>query len=102
MFRKNDMVQVMTGKEKGKSGKIIAIFPEKGRALVEKLNRVKRHQKPNQKMPQGGIMEKEASIHLSNLLLSCSKCGRGVRTRVKTDDQGKKQRICVKCREALG
>lgn len=102
MIRKNDMVQVITGKYKGKTGKVIAIFPEKGRALVEKLNMVKRHQRPTQKLPQGGVVEKEASLHLSNLMAFCAKCGKGVRAGVKVEKDGTKKRVCKKCGESLG
>ncbi len=102
MIRKNDTVMVTTGKFKGKTGKVIAIFQERHRALVEKLNMMKRHQKPTPKMPQGGIVEKEASIHLSNLLVYCLKCTKGVRTAVQVAADGKKRRICRKCGETLG
>jgi large subunit ribosomal protein L24 len=102
MIRKNDTVMVTTGKDKGKSGKIIAILVDRGRALVEKLNMVKRHQRPTQKMRQGGMVEKEASIHLSNLMIFCSKCGKGVRVGIKIEKDGKKKRVCKKCGETIG
>lgn len=101
MIRKNDTVMVITGREKGKSGKIIAIFPDRGRALVEKLNMVKRHQRPTQKMRQGGIVEKEAPLSLSNLMIYCLKCKKGVRSGVKVGKDGKKTRVCKKCGESL-
>ena len=85
MIRKNDMVQVITGKYKGKTGKVIAIFVDKGRALVEKLN-----------------VEKEASLHLSNLMAYCAKCGKGVRVGVKVEKDGAKKRVCRKCGESIG
>lgn len=99
--RKGDQVMVQAGKEKGKTGKIIRIIPGKGRALVEKLNIVKRHQKPTQKMPQGGIVEKEAPIHVSNLMLLCAKCKGPVRVGRKKLDGGKTVRYCKKCGEVL-
>lgn len=105
MIRKNDMVQVITGKEKGKTGKVIAILAEEGRALVEKLNRVKKHQRPNPQNPKvgkGGIVEKESPIHLSNLMVYCSKCGKGVRIGIKFDEKGKKIRVCKKCGGPVG
>ena len=102
MIQKNDTVVVTTGKEKGKTGKVISVFVEKNRALVEKLNRVKRHQKPTQKLPQGGVVEKESSIHISNLMLFCQKCGKGVRAGIKVGAKGKKQRVCKKCGENIG
>jgi len=102
MIRKNDMVVVITGKYKGKKGKVIAVLREAGRALVEKLNVVKRHQKPTQKLPQGGIVEKEASLAISNLMVYCAKCKRGVRHGVKVEKDGKKNRVCKKCGENVG
>lgn len=102
MIRKNDMIQVITGKYKGKTGKVITVFPERGRALVEKLNMVKRHQRPTQKLPQGGIVEKEASLDLSNLMVYCTKCAKGVRAGVKIEKDGAKKRVCRKCGETLG
>ncbi|MDO8462448.1 MAG: 50S ribosomal protein L24 [Deltaproteobacteria bacterium] len=102
MIRKNDMVMVITGRDKGKTGKVLAILSAKGRALVEKLQIVKRHQKPTQKIRQGGIVEKEASIHLSNLMLYCAKCSKAVRTGVKILKDGKKSRICKKCDQEIG
>lgn len=102
MIRKNDMVVVTTGKFKGKTGKVLAVLSERGRALVEKLNLVKRHQKPTQKLPQGGIVEKEASFHLSNLMIYCAKCKKGVRTGVKIAKDKTKNRVCKKCGENLG
>ncbi len=101
-IRKNDTVMVITGKFKGKTGKVIAVLAESGRALVEKLNLVKRHQKPTQKLPQGGIVEKEASFHLSNLMVYCAKCKKGVRVGVKVAKDEKKSRVCKKCGESLG
>ena len=100
-LKKNDQVMVVAGREKGKTGKIIALFPEEGRALVEKLNLVKRHQKPTQKVRQGGIVEKEAPLSVSNLMLYCSKCSKGVRVGFKEDKSGKKIRYCRKCEEKI-
>lgn len=102
MIRKNDNVIVIAGKEKGKKGKVLSVLVGRNRALIEKLNIVKRAQRPTQKMPQGGVVEKEASIHLSNLMLFCSKCTRGVRSGIKISKDGKKTRICKKCGESLG
>jgi large subunit ribosomal protein L24 len=102
MIRKNDTVVVITGKFKGKTGRVIEILPESGRALVEKLNLVKRHQRPTQKLPQGGIVEKEASLNLSNLMAFCGKCKKGARLGVKIAKDGKKSRVCKKCGENIG
>ncbi|MDO8519011.1 MAG: 50S ribosomal protein L24 [Deltaproteobacteria bacterium] len=100
-LRKDDPVVVTTGKERGKTGKILKILTEKNRALVEKLNLVKKHAKPTKANPQGGIIQKEASIHLSNLMYRCGKCGKGVRTGIKILGDGKKVRMCRKCNEVL-
>ena len=72
-LRKNDMVQVISGEYKGKTGKILKVIPEKNRAIVEGINMIKRHTKPTPKNQQGGIVEKEASIDLSNIMLLCPK-----------------------------
>ena len=78
-IRKNDTVQVISGKEKGKTGKVQKVDRKSGRVTIEKVNMVKRHVKPSQKYPQGGILEKELPLHYSNVLLMCAKCNRGVR-----------------------
>jgi large subunit ribosomal protein L24 len=97
--KKGDLVMVLTGKESGKTGKIIEVLPKKERVLIEKLNFVKRHSKPTQTHRQGGIIEKEASIHWSNVALMCAKCNKPSRKRIKKDKVGKKSRVCAKCGE---
>ena len=99
-IRKGDTVQIITGREKGKTGKILMVQRANNRVVIEKLNLVKRHTKPTQKSPQGGIVEKEGSISYSNVLLLCPKCNRGVRTGVKFQGD-KKLRICKKCGESI-
>ncbi|MFO1519764.1 MAG: 50S ribosomal protein L24 [bacterium] len=99
-LKKNDNVMVIAGKEKGKSGRILMLMTDKGRALVEKLNTVKHHQKPTATNRQGGIVEKESGIHLSNLMLICSKCNKPVRISRKVVD-GKKVRVCKKCGDTI-
>ncbi|MGE4234525.1 MAG: 50S ribosomal protein L24 [Bacteriovoracia bacterium] len=98
--RKGDMVQIIAGREKGKTGKVLRLLSGSDRLFVEKLNMVKRHTKPTQKNPQGGIVEKEASLHVSNVLLLCPKCNKGVRVAVKVKSD-KKTRECKKCGESL-
>lgn len=100
-IRKDDLVLVTTGKERGKTGKVLKVLREKERALVEKLNLVKRHSRPTKTNPKGGIIQKEASIHLSNLMIYCSKCAKGVRVGVKQLANGKKARACKKCGEMI-
>src|SRR4051812_29575112 len=100
VIRKGDMVQIIAGREKGKTGKVLSVLRDKSRVVVEKLNTVKRNTKPSQKNPQGGILEKEASLSYSNVLLLCPKCNRGVRTARKLDGD-KKLRVCKKCGESI-
>lgn len=94
--KKNDLVQVMVGRDKGKTGKILRVNQKKCGIVVEKLNMVKRHKKPSGKQP-GGILDLEALIPASNVLLYCEKCARGVRTRGKVVKGDKKARFCRKC-----
>jgi large subunit ribosomal protein L24 len=101
-LKKNDIVIVKKGRDKGKTGKVLMIFPEKSRAIVEKVNYVKEFIRPDKsKNVQGGIMEKEAPIHVSSLMLFCSECGRGVRSRVKRLEDGTRIRICGLCETSL-
>ncbi|MBI5562929.1 MAG: 50S ribosomal protein L24 [Deltaproteobacteria bacterium] len=100
-IRKDDQVMVTTGKEKGKTGKVMRVIPDKETLLIEKLNIVKRHQKPSQKYKHGGIIEKEAPIAVSNVMLLCAKCKGPVRVGRKILDDGKKVRVCKKCGEVL-
>lgn len=100
-LKKNDEVQVVAGKEKGKTGKVLRLLKEKNRVLVEKLNMIKKHTKRSQSNPQGGIIEKEAGIHISNLMVYCQKCAKGVRVGVKILKDNKKVRVCRQCEEVL-
>jgi large subunit ribosomal protein L24 len=99
--KKGDTVLVVAGKSIGKKGKVIEVITEKSRVVVEGVNVVKRHTKPTQKMPQGGIMEREAPIHSSNVMFYCNKCNRPARVAKKFLENGEKIRICRKCGEAL-
>ena len=100
-LKKGDMVKVVTGREKGKTGKILKIIADKEKVVVEKLNFVKRHQKPDAK-GKGGIVEKESPIHVSNVMLLCNKCEAGIRVAHKVLEDGKKVRVCRKCQEVFG
>ena len=100
-LKKNDVVYARTGRDKGKKGKILEMIHEKNRAIVEGLNFVKRHARPTQANPQGGLVQKEASLHISNLALFCATCSKPVRVAFKVLDDGQKQRVCRKCGEAL-
>ena len=99
--KKNDQVKVIAGKEKGKSGKVLQVFPDKGRVLVENLNVVKRHTRPSRANAEGGIIEKEAPLAVSNVQLVCKGCGEATRTGIRTLDDGSKVRFCKKCNETV-
>jgi len=98
---KGDTVLVVAGNDRGKTGKVLAVFPGAERVLVEGVNFVKRHTRPSQQNPQGGIVEREAPIHLSNAMLYCSKCGRGTRVRHTTLGDGTRTRVCAHCAEVI-
>lgn len=101
-IRKNDIVVIRQGKDKGKTGKVLVVYPEKRRAVVERMNFVKEFIRPDRsKNKQGGIMEKEAPIPLSRLMVFCDDCGRGVRVRMRRLDDGSRMRICPKCEASL-
>lgn len=95
-IRKGDKVEVITGKDKGKQGVVLRGVPERERVLVEGVNMVKKAMRPTQQNPQGGIISKEASIHVSNVMLVCPSCGKPTRVSVKRVD-GKRVRVCKKC-----
>ena len=101
-IRKNDKVQILTGKDKGKVGKILRIYKKKDRVLVEKINMVKRHTKGNPYAGQaGGIVEKEAPLHISNVMLVCDACAKPTRVGYKTGEDGEKVRYCQKCNQII-
>jgi large subunit ribosomal protein L24 len=100
-IRKNDQVMVITGKDRGKVGRVIRILGERNRVIVEKVNMVKRHTKPTQKNPQGGVVEKELSIHLSNVMILDPKSGKKSRVGFKIQKDGTKIRFSKKSGEAL-
>jgi len=99
--RKGDTVLVISGKDAGARGKVLSVLPGKGRVIVEGVNKVKRHARPTRSMPQGGIIEKEASLHCSNVMLVCNKCNKPTRSaRVFLEDE-KRVRVCKKCGEVF-
>jgi len=100
-IRKDDKVIVIAGKEKGKIGTVLKVDKERQRIRVEKVNIVKRHTKPTANAPQGGIIEKEAPIHISNVMLICNKCAQPTRVGKKILEDGRKIRICKKCKEPI-
>ena len=98
-IKKNDLVMVMNGKEKGKSGRVLKVLPEKEKVLVEKINFVKRHSRPHGKQRQGGILEKESPLHLSNVMLLCEKCNKLiVFSRLKAMPWA---RYCIACQKKI-
>ena len=99
--KKNDTVMILAGKDKGKSGKVLRVLAEKQRVLVESLNIIKRHTRPTQANSEGGIIEKEAAIDISNVQLVCSSCDQPARTGQRTLDDGSKVRYCKKCNEIV-
>lgn len=99
--KRGDFVEVISGKERGKRGKIIKVLTKRGRVIVEKVNLVKKHVRPSEKYPTGGIIEKEASIHISNVMVVCPKCDKPVRTGKKFLEDGRKVRYCKKCGEVI-
>jgi large subunit ribosomal protein L24 len=98
---KNDNVRVISGNHKGKSGKVIMVIPDKNRVIVEKIQLVKRHSKPRSAQQPGGIIEKEASIHISNVMLICPHCGKPTRTRTGSSQDGRRARVCGLCEEMI-
>jgi large subunit ribosomal protein L24 len=98
---RGDTVAVIAGKERGKRGKVLRVLLADGRVVVEKLNMVKRHQRPTQKVRQGGIIEREGALALSNVLLVCGRCDKPVRTGIKALANGRKLRVCRRCGEPI-
>lgn len=99
--RRGDTVMVVAGKERGKKGKVLRVIPEKGRVVVERLNMIKKHQKPTQKIRQGGIIEREGSIHLSNVMLVDPNSDKPTRVGMKALSDGKKVRVARRSGEML-
>jgi large subunit ribosomal protein L24 len=95
--RKGDQVVVIAGKEKGKRGRVLRLLTDKKRVLIERINMVKRHTKPTQRNPRGGIIEKEGSMDLSNVALWCNKCVAPRRGKHEHIEGQPKRRVCVKC-----
>ena len=99
-IKKGDLVSVVSGDEKGKSGRVLHVLPGDNRLIVERVNMVKRHMRPTTDFPQGGIQEKEASIHISNVMLVCPRCGQAARAGSRMAEKTK-VRFCRKCNEVV-
>jgi large subunit ribosomal protein L24 len=100
-IRKGDTVKVISGKEKGKTGQVLEVDPEKQKVYIEKINLIKRHTKPSQKRRQGGIIEKEGPLHIAKVMLVCRGCGKATRTGMRILEDGKKMRYCKQCGEIV-
>jgi large subunit ribosomal protein L24 len=99
--RKGDTVVVVAGKERGKRGKVLRVIPEKGRVIVERINMIKKHQRPTQRLRQGGIIEREGPIHLSNVMLVDPTSDKPTRIGVRSLTDGKKVRLARKSGEII-
>ncbi len=96
-----DNVVIISGKDKGNQGKVVAVSPKEGKVIVEGLNIVTKHMKPRQMGQQGGIVKAEAPLYASKVMPVCPKCGKGVRTRHVIKEDGTKVRVCAKCGETF-
>jgi large subunit ribosomal protein L24 len=100
-IRKGDTVVIIAGKDRGKKGKVRRTLPNEDRVIVEGLNMIKRHSRARRAARQAGIIELEAPLHVSNVMLVCEKCGKPTRIASRFLDEGKKVRICNSCREVI-
>jgi large subunit ribosomal protein L24 len=94
-------VAVISGRERGKRGKVLRVLPAAGRVIVEKVNMMKKHQRPTQKLRQGGIIEREGALALANVLLVCGRCDQPSRAGIKILADGRKVRVCRRCGETI-
>lgn len=101
-IKKNDMVMVVTGRERGKTGKVLRVLADEARVVVERLNVMKRHSKPRGPQSPGGIVEKEAPLPVSNVMFFCERCNAPVRIGVKAAAHGERIRVCRRCGEQIG
>ncbi len=101
-IKTNDTVEVMVGDDKGQRGKVLSIDRRDGRLVVEGVNRVYKHVRRSQRNPQGGRLSKEMPMQISNVLLICVRCGKGVKTGARATKDGSKERFCKKCGTGMG
>jgi large subunit ribosomal protein L24 len=101
-IKKGDVVEVVTGDDVGKRGRVLQVIPKEKRAIVEGVNFVYKHRRPTREDPQGGRIQREAAVHVSNLRVVCNKCNRGVRTRTQAGEGKKRLRVCVRCGAQVG
>jgi large subunit ribosomal protein L24 len=100
-LKKDDKVKIIAGRDKGKIGKVLKVLHKKERVLVENINIIKKHTRPTATNRQGGIVESEAPVNWSNVMLMCNKCVSSVRVQMQRLDDGKKVRVCRKCNEII-
>ena len=100
-IRKEDNVLVIAGKDKGKKGKVRFVYPHQERVLIEGVNMIKTHSRVSQQVRQAGLIEREAPVNLSNVMLICTRCNKPIRVGFKHLDDGRKVRICRSCKEAI-
>jgi large subunit ribosomal protein L24 len=100
-LKKDDKVKIIAGRDRGKIGKILKVIRKESRVIVENINLVKKHTRPSASNRQGGIIDQEAPLHQSNVMLVCNKCLQAVRVKMKFLEDGKKVRLCRKCNEMI-
>ena len=100
-IKKDDFVQVIAGRDRGKRGKVLSVFPQDGRITVEGIQMIKRHTRATQQRQQSGIIEREGKLHVSNVMLVCARCDRGVRVGHRVLEDDKKVRVCRRCDDVL-
>ncbi|WGS65359.1 50S ribosomal protein L24 [Marinitoga aeolica] len=99
--KKGDLVRVISGKDKGKEGKVLRVIPKLNKVIVENVNIVKKHQRPTQQLREGGIIEQPSPIHASKVMVVCPSCGKPTRVGYRFLEEGRKVRICRKCNEII-
>jgi len=100
-IKRNDIVKMLAGKDKGKTGKVLKIFPAKNRIIVEGVNYLKKHAKKTQENPKGGVIQRENSINISNAAIICTRCSKPTRVGFTKLSDGAKARICKNCKETI-
>jgi large subunit ribosomal protein L24 len=101
-IRKDDIVEIIAGDDASSTGRVLRVLPDKGKVVVEGINRVYRHMRPSRRNQQGGRLSKEMPVDVSNVLLVCTSCRRGVRIGKRVTAEGRKERFCRKCGNGLG
>jgi large subunit ribosomal protein L24 len=99
---RDDTVMVISGDDRGKTGKVLKVFADKQRVIVEGVNFIKRHTKARSRMQPGGVVQKEAPIHVSNVMVVCPRCGEGTRPKRTKHVEGRSVRVCGRCNEIIG